>query len=185
LSKTLASEAGAPATNLPPLWVQVAGILPETHNGWLEDQAASAPTIFGGYRAIIGTIIVAWALLFIPLVLLGRKKRELETVPVAPEPTWADRLKPLVEQAAAGTLSADGKAALERLLIAHWRERLALDDAPNEQMIRRLREHTEAGRLLRALEDWLHRPPGSARPDIDDLLGAYRNPEVQPLEVRS
>ncbi len=38
-----------------------------------------------------------------------------------------------------------------------------------------LREHEEAGPLLRRLEDWLHRPAGSAEPvDVAALLAPYQ-----------
>ena len=39
----------------------------------------------------------------------------------------------------------------------------------------RLKEHREAGALLRALEDWLHRPPGSASVDVAAVLAPYRD----------
>jgi hypothetical protein len=173
---------GAPATNLPPLAVEVAGILPKAHNGWLEDQALRAPSIFGGYRGIVGTVIVVWALLLVPLVFMRRRKPVQGAPEPAREPSLADRLKPLVEQAAAGELSADGKATLERMLIQHWQRRLQLADATGERLIQRLREHPEAGRLLRALEDWLHRPPGSVTVNVDNLLAPYRQLPAEPKE---
>src|SRR5437867_3237409 len=74
-------------------------------------------------------------------------------------PTLADRLRPLVEQAAAGTLTRDGQAQLERLLLNHWRQRLELTTDSFADAIRKLRQHNEAGALLRELENWLHRPP--------------------------
>lgn len=174
---------GSVATNLPPLLVEVAGILPKVHNGWLEDRALPAPSLFGGYRTILATIIVVWALLLFPLVLL-RRRRIVAAGPVTPAgPTLADRLKPLVESAAAGTLSADGKASLERMLINHWQRQLQLEVLTGEGLIHRLRAHDEAGRLLRALEDWLHRPPGSVVVNVDELLAPYRRPAVEPSEV--
>ena len=36
-----------------------------------------------------------------------------------------------------------------------------------------MRNHGDAGRLLRALEDWLHRKPGTVEVDVDDLLEPY------------
>jgi hypothetical protein len=39
----------------------------------------------------------------------------------------------------------------------------------------RLRQHREAGALLRALEDWLHRPPGTANVDVAAVLAPYRS----------
>jgi len=173
---------GLPPANLPALTVEVAGILPETHNGWIEDQALRAPSMFGGYRGILATIIVVWALLLFPLMFLRRRPRSATAKSETRAPTLADRLRPLVEQAAAGTLSTDGQAALERMLINHWQQRLQLADTTGERLIQRLREHPEAGRLLRALEDWLHRPPGTAKVGVDELLAPYRQRPVEPKE---
>jgi hypothetical protein len=91
------------------------------------------------------------------------------------EPTFAERLRPLVERAAAGGLTADEKAALERMLINHWQRRLGLAGADSGELITRLRQHAEAGALLRALEDWLHRPPGSTKVEVESVLAPYRN----------
>jgi hypothetical protein len=105
--------------------------------------------------------------------------------PVQRAPTFAERLRPLVERAAAGGLSADEKAALERMLINHWQRRLGLAGADSGELIARLRQHTEAGALLRALEDWLHRPPGSAKVEVELVLAPYRNlPAQEPEEVK-
>lgn len=183
LRRYLIDTNNSPATNLPLLAVQVAGILPKTHNGWLEDQALRAPSMFGGYRAVVATVIVVWALLLFPLVLL-RRRAVLTTDPGPVRlPSLADRLKPLVEAAAAGTLAADGQAALERMLINHWQRRLQLESLSGELLIQRLREHPEAGLLLDALEDWLHRPPGSVAVRIDELLAPYRQLPVESGEV--
>ena len=172
----LLTQNNQPATNLPSMMVEVMGVLPAQHNGWLEDQALQSPSVFGGYRGIIGTIVVVWALLFVPLFFMGKRKEE----PVMEEPeaelSLADRMRPLVEQATSGTISDDDKAALERMLITHWQHELNLDTESGERLIPKIREHAEAGRLLRALEDWLHRPPGTVQVNIDELLKPYRNP---------
>jgi hypothetical protein len=184
LREYLVDAGGVRATNLAPLNVVVTGILPKAHNGWLEEDALPQPSIFGGYRGIIGTVIVVWALLLFPLLFLRRGKPVDAGPAPTREPTLADRLKPLVEQAAAGTLSADGKASLERMLIQHWQRRLKLADLDGERLIHRLREDAEAGRLLRALEDWLHRPPGRVSVDVDELLAPYRRLPPEPAGTR-
>jgi hypothetical protein len=167
---------GLPATNMAPLQVRVAGVLPTPHSGWLEEQAMSAPSLFGGYRATVIVVIVLWLAGFILLALVGRKRRPAQAAPVgARAPTFAERLRPLVERAAQGALSTDEQAALERLLIMHWQRRLGLAHADGAELITRLRQHDEAGALLRALEDWLHRPPGTATVHLDSILAPYRN----------
>lgn len=171
---------GFPATNLPALTVAVSGVLPEQHNGWLEEQALHAPSLFGGYRAAAAVAVVLWVLALFVIIRLGHKPKTapVETSVLRP-PTFAERLRPLVERAAAGGLTADEKAALERMLINHWQRRLGLAGADSGELIARLRQHTEAGALLRALEDWLHRPPGSAKVDVESVLAPYRNLPVE------
>jgi hypothetical protein len=89
----------------------------------------------------------------------------------------ADRLRPLVDAAMAGSLGDRQKAELERLLIGYWRKRLGLERAEPSRIMAVLREHDEAGPLLRRLEDWLHRPPGesSGPADVAALLEPYRS----------
>jgi hypothetical protein len=84
----------------------------------------------------------------------------------------ADRLKPLVNAAVAGTLSKGQHAELERLLIGYWRKRLALEQASPAEAMTVMRNHPEAGPLIRNLEEWLHRP--AARADAVDVAALLR-----------
>ena len=80
-----------------------------------------------------------------------------------------------MEQAAAGTLDTEGRARLERMIFSHWREQLGLPEQGDPaELHRQLRQHEDAGALVRGLEDWLHRPPGTAAVDIAALLEPYR-----------
>jgi hypothetical protein len=108
---------------------------------------------------------------------VGRAKRsddgdEGEAAPL----TLADRLRPLVEDARTGELSTERRAELERLLLAHWRERRDLAGVDAADAVIRLRRDEEAGPLLRQLEEWLHRPGGSGAHEVDvaALLEPYR-----------
>ena len=185
LRKYLFTADGSPATNLPALNVTIAGLLPNPHNGWLEEQAQQAPSLFGGYRTTIAVIIALWIVAFFAIWRSGRRSRSVaETVSVQREPTFAERIRPLVERAAAGKISADDKATLERMLITHWQRRLNLTGANGDELIHRLREHAEAGVLLRALEDWLHRPPGRGEVRVEEFLAPYKQlVEAEPTEV--
>jgi hypothetical protein len=160
--------------NLPPIPVSVAPLLPESHNGLLVEPAASPFGRLGGYTMLMIVAAVVWALLFLPLVWRHRRKLAPAVAPL-PEPTLADRLSPLVEQAAAGTLSGDGQAQLERMLLNYWRDRLNLGALDMVQAIGKLRDHPEAGELLRALESWLHRPKGTVTVDVRTILAPYRS----------
>ena len=172
----LVTTNGIPATNLSALGVSIAGVLPTPHNGWLEEEPLRAPSLFGGYRAVATIVIVLWIAAFFVILRVGRKPKPVAVAsPVQRPPTFAERIRPLVESAAAGRISADEKAMLERMLITHWQRRLGLREANGEQLIARLREHGEAGALLRALEDWLHRPPGNATVQVESVLAPYRD----------
>ena len=126
--------------------------------------------------------VAAWALALIPIVRAARKRRRIDVVaPAAPAaPTVADRLRPLIEQAANGPLSTDDKGRLERMLLAYWRQRLNLLHEDPAEAIAVLRRHETAGQLLRALEDWLHRPPGreSSAAAITALLEPYKHADA-------
>jgi hypothetical protein len=154
--------------------VEVAGLLPADHRGQLSELTESPIRKLGGYKVLIGAGVGLWALCAIPL-LLGRRKRSNQATAdeSGAPPSIIDKLRPLVEQARAGKLTTDGKARVERLLLAYWKERLELSDAEPAEAILRLRAHPEAGALLRTLEDWLYRPPGTTPVEIDAALAPY------------
>jgi len=164
---------GSTVTNLPALVVNVAPLLPEKHDGILVEQASSPLGRLGGYRNLMIAAGVVWALLLIPILWRHRKKQAPAALPPS-EPTLADRLRPLVEQAAAGRLSGDGQAQLERMLLHYWRDKLNLQSLGMAEALQQLRAHAEAGELLRALEGWLHRPPGTTQVDVGRILEPYR-----------
>lgn len=174
---------GSTSTNLPALPVEVAPLLPESHDGLLVEPPRSPLGRLGGYQAFMTAAAVAWAVLLVPLVWRRRRKAAAAATPAA-EPTLADRLRPLVEEAAAGRLSSDGQARLERMLLNYWRDRLGLGALDMAEGLRRLRQHPEAGELLRALEGWLHRPPGAAGPvDVAKVLEPYRHLPATPAQT--
>ena len=166
---------GSPTNDLPSIPVRVGGLLPNKHDGYLIPQPAAPIPYLGGYLSLLMLLAAGWVLALVPLLLLGRKwKKKAPLQSAMPEPTLADRLRPLVERAAAGTLPPDGQAQLERLLLSYWRERLDLRETDLVQSVIRLRAHPEAGALLRQLESWLHRPPGSSMVDVRAMLEPYR-----------
>lgn len=169
---------GSAPDDLSPLPVEVAGLLPEDHSGRLDpDEVRPLPGL-GGYRSLVIAFAVLWALLLVPLVLYGRKRRtEQLEVPPPPPPTLADRLRPLVELAARGELGKDGQAKLELLLLQHWCEKLHLDRNDMAGSVARMRQDPEAGALLGQLERWLHRPPDPAAEEVDvaAVLAPYRH----------
>jgi hypothetical protein len=177
---------GSATNDLPAIPVEIAGLLPKAHRGELVAQPVRPVPFRGGYMVAFIAVATLWVLLFIPIWQASRRRKTtLPTPAAAPAPTLADRLRPLIEQAAHGNLSSDGQAQLERLLLSHWRRQLALDHLGMAEALVRLREHSQAGVLLRELENWLHRPPGTVAVDVEALLAPYRNlsaPEGNVLE---
>jgi hypothetical protein len=170
----LTGADGAPISNLPPMLVVITSSLPARHDGML---IAPRPTTWerlGGYRTLLIAIAALWFLTSIPLFLIRRRPVAVSTPAEPPRLTLADRLRPLMERAAAGSIDAAEKAELERLVLAHWRERLGLEPLSMADAIRRVKEDPEGGAILRALEDWLHRPPGRATANLEVLLAPYR-----------
>jgi hypothetical protein len=180
----LRRKDGSPTKDVPPLPVMVEPVLPagqiEPHRPPLE----RSPSL-GGYRALMIAGGVAWAVVLLALALSGRRKRSMAGSDATRLPSMADRLRPLVDAAMAGTLGEGQKAELERLLIGYWRKRLGLERAEPSRVMAVLRDHEDAGPLLRRLEDWLHRPPGEAAgpADVAALLEPYRSiPAEEPEE---
>ncbi|MFG0284262.1 MAG: hypothetical protein ACF8R7_07550 [Phycisphaerales bacterium JB039] len=161
-----------------PLMVRVVSQLPPDHGTDLFSESSAPPMTPSRYRAAMIALGAAWVA--IPVIYLGvriaRRRPPAPPAPQAPAPTLAEQLRPLVESAMAGTLAVEGRGRLELLLYMHWRRRLDLE-GPQAQAVATLRRHPEAGRLLRAVEAWLHaRPDGAARPqdDVAALLAPYR-----------
>jgi hypothetical protein len=142
-----------------------------------EPESRKLPRV-GGYKILLIAGGVLWAAGLAVLLFAGRRRKGSESDrESARPPTLADRLRPIVVQAREGKLDKEGQARLERMLLAIWRQRLKVENIAPAEAIRTLRAHEEAGALLRALEDWLHRPGGAAKGDIDidALLKPYEN----------
>lgn len=155
--------------------VHVQAMLPENHDGKLTGCTTERFPFIGGYRFFLGLVALLWVGGIAGFVMSYRKKRVV-VVPavVVPEPTFAERMRPLVEAAAAGQLSPDGQAALERLLMGYWREKLGLPEMPMAEALGQLKAHAQAGELLRALERWLHQRAGASAQEVSALLAPYR-----------
>lgn len=176
LGEYLEDAEGRKARGLEPMPVRVNALLPERHDGSLRSPAPVELPVLGGYQTLLWILGIAWAL---PVVWwLGRgliRRRPRQVAEGEVEPTLADQLRPLVERAIAHELDAAGQAQLERMLLAHWRDRLSLRGLPHLEALRRMKVDAEAGALLSGLERWLHQPPGASEaPRVDELLAPYR-----------
>lgn len=155
--------------------LRVEAILPDEHDGQLNAYVSGRFPFIGGYRALMATLGGVWLLGFVGFAIAGRKKRRAPTpLAIEPVPSFAERLRPLVEEAATGRLTIEGQATLERLLMGYWRDRLALPDVRMSEALAQLKAHSEAGAILRAMERWLHQPGGASPSEIRTLLEPYR-----------
>jgi hypothetical protein len=177
LRDVLVFEQGGSTTSLDPIPIEIISNLAVDAPTDLVLATPPDNTLDGGYT--VGLIIIGVLWLLVPLlVLAGRMNRpRVDAVIEEPEETVADRIAPLVAAAATRDLSIEEQGRLELLLYAHWQERLELEsDRP--AAVARLRGDPEAGRLLRAVERWLHAPDsGTPTPDeVSRLLEPYRVP---------
>lgn len=177
LREWLVRADGSPAEGLPEIEVKITSVLTPLSIRPHELEPVEPPTV-GGYRTLLVVSGIAWLAGLGAILLFRRRRAAAIADATAPPPTLADRLRPMVEAAMHGRLDDTRRAELERLLFAHWRERLALRDMRTAQAIATLRAHDEAGALLRQLEQWLHAPPSDdarAAVDVQRLLAPYRD----------
>jgi hypothetical protein len=179
LADYLVHPDGSPATEIGDLSVVVRSILPAGHDGALNSYVPQPFPFFGGYRMLLAGLAGVWVLGLLAFIWFGRRRKTAVVIdkPVPP-PTYAERMRPLVEAAAAGNLSVAGQAELERLMTGYWRDRLSLPEERMADALATLKRHPDAGSLLRALERWLHRPGGVRAEEIHGLLEPYRHPPV-------
>ncbi len=173
----------AAGAELPAIPVRIRSSLPAGQVLPHTPGAGALPRL-GGYRVwlAIGAIAWVWGLW---ALLRGPRPGAVDSSASARPPTLAERLRPLVERALAGTLSRAEHARLELSLVAYWRARLELERESATRVMATLRAHPEAGPLLSSLEEWLHAPPPHAPVDLVALLSPYRDLPSDALDPRS
>ncbi len=182
LREFLRRKDGTDVSNLPEILVEVTSVLPPGIVQPNHPREGPVPQ-FGGYRTWMIATGVAWAIGLIAIAFLFRKKH-LEGIEIRARPkTLAERLRPLVESAMAGTLSSAERAQLELGLVAYWRRRLGLDAQTPTEALATLRRHDEAGPLLNQLDAWLYKPASIEHVDVAKLLAPYQNLPPDALEL--
>jgi hypothetical protein len=185
LSDYLVLPDGSPAVETAGVMVEVRSVLPPDHDGKLNPHVPRPFPWFGGYRMMLAGLAALWLLGLFAFYWIGRRRKVVEVVEIQPPPpSYAERMRPLVEAAAMGKLSVTGQAELERLMTGYWREKLSLPERRMADSLGALKRHPDAGALLLALERWLHRPEGASRDEIESLLEPYRHPS-KPAEMEA
>ena len=166
-------------SDLPEIMVTINSVLPEG-----QTLPADLPAVKSRYNhfylamLVLGGALWLAGLLAILFARTGREKRpEAKHTTV----TVADRLKPLIDQAIAGELRTPEAAELERVLNAFWSKKLRLQHLTADQLRKKLRQHTDASKLLNAMDHWLHRPDADPNVDVAALLQPYQSDDYQDL----
>ncbi len=164
----LARGDGTSIADLPAIPVRIRSFLPP---GQVEPNALTekaAPRL-GGYRWWMTLTCVAWGWVLAAILLLGwRKKKTLSGL--AAEASLADLLRPRIQAAMDNRLDARQYAELERMLIAMWQRKLNLSNIEPSDVVRKIRQDSEAGPLMRQLERWMHEPARDESVDLTKLL---------------
>jgi hypothetical protein len=181
LSESLVRKDTTATADLPPVWVEITSQLPA---GQVKPHQLppTVPKVTGYYTGLMIAAAGLWILGLLGILFWGRGK-ETHLSGKDRKPTVADRLRPLLERAAAGELSNDERASLERVLLAFWRKKLRLEKLPPAQLYPQLRQHPEAAGLLLQMEQWLHAPGASEGLDWQQLLEPYRTMDWTDLEL--
>jgi hypothetical protein len=182
LAEYLVLADGSPSDGLPATWVNVIATLPAGQVLPSEPETIRVPFL-GGYSIVLVLGGVLWVVGLGALIFVGRRKKFQATMEHVKTTSMADRLRPLVVAAKSGTLDSSGRAELERTLIAYWCRRLGVRDTSPGETMNLLRNHDQAGALLRSLEDWLHRPDPPQNVDVETLLEPYANAQDETLEL--
>jgi len=172
----LRQRDGTDLSSLPPAKVSIVSVLPANHDGELRAIERMPLPFAWPYRIVMAGAALLW---FVPLVWwakqrMAHRKRMTKEVQT-PIPSLADQMKPLLTAVLEGHSSPREQAALERLLLSYWRERLNLNECNSQQALASMRAHSEAGALLRQVDAWLHMPPGRREIDVHALLVPYQN----------
>jgi hypothetical protein len=152
----LQREDSSPMDGVPPLPVEATTVLPAGQI--LPNDVPPGPLPgWGGYRAVMITGGVLWGCVLLYLLVPRRKRTVVDELQAATK-SLETRLHEAIQAAEAGTLSPAERAELERMVLAHWRQRLGLTHLPAAEALSAVRQHEQARNALNLLEQWLHHP---------------------------
>lgn len=174
LRQYLRRKDGSSTADLPSLAVTFEPHLPAGQFAPSEPPPRESPWL-GGYRLVLWIAGILWCGGLATILLWNRRPTSAAHTAEARPLSLAERLRPLVQKARAGELTAPQRAELERTLLAYWQTRLNLGQLRPVEAFAELRRHPDAGPLLAALESWLHRPASGHDVDVGQLLEPYRD----------
>ena len=173
LAQWLRRKDGTSADDLPEISVEIMSLLPpgqiepnELETGWI-------PSL-GGYRNVAFAVGGLWVLVLLGLIFLGRKKKRVADTTAEPV-SLADLLQSRIEKAMENQMEPGQYAELERMLFAFWQKRLGLLELPTLDAMVRIKADSDAGPLMRQLEQWMHSPTPRSDIDLPSLLKPFRD----------
>lgn len=173
LRNVLRRKDGTSAADLPPLPIHVTTLLAQ---GQVEPHTLlmkQSPRL-GGYRALLVVGGLLWGAGMVAILTYRRRGKEHNSGLVARKQTVAEKLRPYVQEAMQNRLTSERRAELEMLLLSYWRKKLQLEELRPGESLQKMKADPHAGALLRALEDWLHRPTPPEAVDVAELLKPYQ-----------
>ncbi len=173
LADYLVRKDGSSTEDLPEIKVEIRSLLPP---GQIEPNQLENSILprLGGYKSLMVIAIVFWSIVFAGLILLGWKRKETAPI-IETKKSFADLLRPRLEQAMRGELHHTQLAELERMLIAFWRRRLDLEGVAIESAIEKIKANPEAGPTVLQLEKWIHSPHAQSDVSLQQLLAPYES----------
>lgn len=180
LAPLLERADGRAAEGLPDLRVEVFSQLPPNHGTDVFGLGADGFSIAAHYTLAMTALVAAWAA--VPAYFLARRLLRRRPEPPAPaprEPSVAERLFAIVDEARARDLDARERGRLELLLLRELRggdAHASLADATAA-----LRDDARTAAVVRAVEAWLHAPTAGDRANALDAIDRLRAAEKGPV----
>jgi len=173
---TLVEQAdGRAAQSLPDLRVEIYSQLPPNHGTDVFGLSAPGFSLAAHYSTVLWTAIAAWCA--VPAYFIVRRAMRPKPVPAPPparEPTVAERLLAIVDDARTRELDANERGRLELLLLQELRAAAGNQSAPSSlaDATAALRDDPATARVVRAVESWLHAPTAGDRARALDAIDA-------------
>ncbi len=176
LATLVEQSDGRAAQSLPDLRVEIYSQLPPNHGTDVFGLSAPGFSLAAHYSTFLWTAIAAWCA--VPAYFIVRRAMRPKPVPAPPparEPTVAERLLAIVDDARTRELDANERGRLELLLLQELRAATDMQANPPASLAAAtaaLRDDPATARVVRAVESWLHAPTAGDRARALDAIDA-------------